>query len=630
MDFSYTFIFWLYVGIMSCTSVFAYANSKAYTIPRSVMVLYNLINSCANLYIVAGIAPYVCNTTLGIDVPDDTNLRAMVYLHYMTKYLDFFDTFIMILRHKWKQVHLLQLFHHSTIGVVWYWVYMDMPTIYGAGYAFGAFVNSFIHFLMYLHYFVTTIGMTNPFKNYMTAMQMFQFALCLGHALYNYICDPKLAIFSLVQVVYMLAMLTLFYSYVYRQHKHKQSSRNIQKRPLAIKIKGQIYDAVDFAKRHPGGNIIEKYDISIVEDATDAFENFHTGSLVAHKLMLSLPKISTSDTIDSPMNNPMPTDFQQMVRSWHIKGLYSGGQIQFILWAIGVAIIVFTGFYLLGLGYRVIGGLVVGFGWGQCGFIQHHAGHLAFTNNASVDFTTQAIYESLMKGGSGRWWRNRHNKHHAMPNSIQHDGDLRTTPFFAWDDVLIKKVPTSLLRIQHLLFIPMLGMYVPILATSVLSYVVRMGYWDELGLIALHFVLASRFNSNIYDLLIFYFIGYAVQGIYLGCMFGMSHYTYPRVETDDQLDWVSWQCTTACNWGIGSRFAEYFSGFLNLQIEHHIATRMPPENYHLIIDDMRKYTAEHSLPYFETSFADAFKSMIVGLHRTGRKEYDRRLKLKSQ
>lgn len=26
----------------------------------------------------------------------------------------------MILRHKWNQVHFLQLFHHATIGVVWY------------------------------------------------------------------------------------------------------------------------------------------------------------------------------------------------------------------------------------------------------------------------------------------------------------------------------------------------------------------------------------------------------------------------------------------------------------------------------------------------------------------------------
>ena len=69
-------------------------------------------------------------------------------------------------------------------------------------------------------------------------------------------------------------------------------------------------------------------------------------------------------------------------------------------------------------------------------------------------------------------------------------------------------------------------MYVPILVFSVIGFMIRRRHWDEL-------VLDS--------LLRFYFIGYAIQGTYLGVMFGLSHYTMPRVDAKERHDWASWQ-----------------------------------------------------------------------------------------
>jgi fatty acid desaturase len=600
------------------------------------MLAYNLFNSAANMYIVWGLAPYVWNSTLGFGVEDNVTVRHFVYLHYLTKYLDFLDTFFMILRHKWDQVHLLQLYHHSTIGIIWKWVYEEAPMVIGATYGFGAAANSFIHSLMYLHYFMAAIGIRNPFKRYMTGMQMIQFIACIAHAAkigLVYGDSPDAILCVVVQIYYMCSMLALFGYFVYMKPNQRVKRTDNKKKPtpLKIRINGTTYDATEFRKTHPGGNIIDKYDVMIVPDATDAFNNFHTGSKRAMALMRTLPRVDDADDTHQPTTPPgitTTTDFQQMIGSWKSHGLYCGGQLEFTIWATAVAMGVGAGLYLLGQGHPVWGGIVVGFAWGQCGFIQHHSGHLAFSGNPRIDFLIQSLYESLAKGGSGRWWRNRHNKHHAMPNSIEHDGDLRTTPFFAWDDVLIKKVPTSLLRVQHLLFIPMLAIYVPVLSTSVFGFMIRRGYWDELGLCALHFLMVTRFSVNIQHLITFYFLGYSIQGIYFGCMFGLSHYTMPRVETDDKHDWATWQYTTTCNWGVGSRFAEYFSGFLNLQIEHHIATKMPPENYHLIVDDMRAYATHHDLPYVELSFWRAMSNMIGGLRDTGRREYARRIALK--
>ena len=648
----HTFIFWTYVATMSCTSVASRATNRPVNIPTPILLAYNAFNSAANLYIFWGLAPYVCNGTVGFGVEDNETVRHFVYLHYLTKYLDFLDTFFMILRHKWDQANLLQLYHHSTVGVLWKWVYEDFPTTLHTTYSFGAAVNSFVHSLMYLHYFMAAIGVKNPYKRYMTGLQMCQFVACIMHAgaVWINLGSNNLWVFPAVQIYYMCSMLGLFGCFVHKTSKksmrdatnnnthsketHSKATRNKATHnkethrpattPLKIRIHGTTYDATEFAKTHPGGNIICKYSTLHVPDATDAFNNFHIGSKRAMAMLRALPREEQDGDARTL------TDFQQMIESWKSRGLYQGGQLEFTLWAAAVAVGVATALHLLGRGHPVWGGVVAGFAWGQCGFIQHHAGHLAFSGNPRIDFLIQALYESLAKGGSGRWWRNRHNKHHAMPNSIEHDGDLRTTPFFAWDGVLIKKVPTLLLRVQHLLFLPMLAIYVPVLATSVFGFVVRRGYWDELGLMVMHFRMVTRFSSDVSHLLFFYFIGYCIQGIYLGCMFGLSHYTMPRVETTDNHDWASWQYTTTCNWGVNSRFASYFSGFLNLQIEHHIAVKMPPENYHLIVDDTRAYAGRHALPYLEVSFWRAISNMFGGLRDTGCREYIRRMERKRQ
>ena len=39
---------------------------------------------------------------------------------------------------------------------------------------------------------------------------------------------------------------------------------------------------------------------------------------------------------------------------------------------------------------------------------------------------------------SGSWWRNQHNKHHAMPQKIGHDVDLNTLPLVAFTEKVSK------------------------------------------------------------------------------------------------------------------------------------------------------------------------------------------------
>lgn len=72
----------------------------------------------------------------------------------------------------------------------------------------------------------------------------------------------------------------------------------------------------------------------------------------------------------------------------------------------------------------------------QAGWLQHDFGHLSVFDETVKDklWNTNKFWHyltiSFMKGASSSWWRFRHNQHHAKPNIIGKDPDLKNEPLF--------------------------------------------------------------------------------------------------------------------------------------------------------------------------------------------------------
>ena len=78
----------------------------------------------------------------------------------------------MILGKSFRQISFLQVFHHATIGMVWGLV---LDSGWGSGtVAWGAYINSVTHVLLYTHYFVTSLGFQNPLKKALFSFQQAQ------------------------------------------------------------------------------------------------------------------------------------------------------------------------------------------------------------------------------------------------------------------------------------------------------------------------------------------------------------------------------------------------------------------------------------------------------------------------
>ena len=187
------------------------------------MLIYNNAQILLNIYMIYGLMPVISYPNIyGLNIAYTSNLRYFVYIHYLSKYFDYFDTLFIILRGKEKQqLSFLHVYHHSTIGIIWgFLLYRG----HGNGTAsFGCFINSVIHLIMYSHYLCTSLGFNNPFKKYITRAQLLQFAVCLVHSLvvigFEDIVPKK---YALIELVYQTTMLILFSNFYSKSYNNNQ------------------------------------------------------------------------------------------------------------------------------------------------------------------------------------------------------------------------------------------------------------------------------------------------------------------------------------------------------------------------------------------------------------------------
>jgi elongation of very long chain fatty acids protein 4 len=211
---------WVIFGLPACYVIAVmlacrYMRDKA---PKSaflksyVQPVYNIAQIVLCTWMTWGLLPQVDilnGNPFGLNYQRNASIEFFVFIHYLSKYMDWTDTFIMIGNKSFGQVSFLQVFHHATIGMVWA---VLLSRGWGSGTAaYGAFINSVTHVLLYGHYFWTSLGYNNPFKAYLTKFQLAQFASCILHAVLVLVFEKVYPLeFAYLQVGYHIIMLYLF------------------------------------------------------------------------------------------------------------------------------------------------------------------------------------------------------------------------------------------------------------------------------------------------------------------------------------------------------------------------------------------------------------------------------------
>ncbi len=180
----------------------------------------------------------------------------------------------------------------------------------------------------------------------------------------------------------------------------------------------------------------------------------------------------------------------------------------------------------------------------QMGFLGHDVGHLQVTRNATRMRLLGLVDGNLMGGMSFGWWVAKHNAHHAHPNDLESDPDVRA-------GVLIFDVGQAderrglaawTTRHQAALFFPfLLGEAVNLHVASARE-VFRSGLKHrvpEASLMIVHFVLyvgLLLLTLTWLQALLFVAVHKGVQGLYLGCSFAPNHKGMPTLDAAQAAD----------------------------------------------------------------------------------------------
>ncbi|WCN79452.1 fatty acid desaturase family protein [Micromonospora sp. LH3U1] len=261
----------------------------------------------------------------------------------------------------------------------------------------------------------------------------------------------------------------------------------------------------------------------------------------------------------------------------------------------------------------------------QLAFLGHDAGHRQIFRSRRANDVVGLICGNLLTGISYGWWVDKHNRHHAQPNTEGHDPDLVVAPlsFTAGQAATQRGLRALFVRHQAGLFFPLLmveGLHLH--AASVRAVVGRGGLRHrpvEAGLLVLHFAgyLGAVFLVlSAPQAIVFILVNQALFGLYLGSSFAPNHKGMPILTEADNLDYLRRQVLTSRNVR-GGRLLDALLGGLNYQIEHHLFPSMPRPNLRHAQPLIRQFCTENDIAYHETTLIQSWAQGLAHLRAIG-------------
>ncbi|MEV4121993.1 acyl-CoA desaturase [Micromonospora sp. NPDC049645] len=262
---------------------------------------------------------------------------------------------------------------------------------------------------------------------------------------------------------------------------------------------------------------------------------------------------------------------------------------------------------------------------GQLAFLGHDAGHRQIFRSRQANDVVGLVCANLVTGISYGWWVDKHNRHHAHPNTEGRDPDLVVTPLSFTPGQAAKQRGLGALFVRHqaALFFPLLlaeGLHLH--GASVRAVVSRGGLRrrrTEAGLLVLHFAgyLGAVFLVlSVPQAIVFILVNQALFGLYLGSSFAPNHKGMPILTEADNLDYLRRQVLTSRNVR-GGPVIDALLGGLNYQIEHHLFPSMPRPNLHHAQPLIRRFCAEHDIAYHETTLIQSWAQGLAHLRAMG-------------
>lgn len=125
---------------------------------------------------------FICQECDYSNSAQGTRMLRVCWWFWLSKHIEFLDTYFFIARKKYNHISFLHVFHHTLMAFTWWW---GVKFSGGGLGTFHACLNSFVHMVMYFYYAISALGPEYQkyiwWKKHLTAFQMAQFVAVFGH-----------------------------------------------------------------------------------------------------------------------------------------------------------------------------------------------------------------------------------------------------------------------------------------------------------------------------------------------------------------------------------------------------------------------------------------------------------------
>lgn len=206
-------------------------NRKPFDLQR-LMIYYNLFQVILSAWILYGGLKngwwndysLTCQPVDFSDEPKAVRMAAVCWWYYMSKFTEFFDTFLFVLRKKNKHISVLHVIHH---GLMPFSTWFGVKFTAGGHLTLFGVINSLVHVIMYGYYLLAALGpQMRPYlwwKKYLTFLQIIQFVIVMLHAsqLFFFDCNHS-KVFAWWIVMQAFVFLYLFRNFYIQSYIKKQ------------------------------------------------------------------------------------------------------------------------------------------------------------------------------------------------------------------------------------------------------------------------------------------------------------------------------------------------------------------------------------------------------------------------
>jgi len=393
-------------------------------------------------------------------------------------------------------------------------------------------------------------------------------------------------------------------------------------------IRGQAYDLTDFLDIHPGGAFMVSQ--AVGRDATYLFESYHIRDDITKKQLDSLPKVKNPGIVVE--SGPFPNDskFYQTVKARVRKEVLHGKSQRG-----GLFFYILTTLVVSGLSYyyyifenSLFSSIFLGFVGAHIGMtLNHCANHGGLTRfpwlNNLFGYSNDLIGASRLV-----WSYHHHISHHVYCNDIERDQDVFTgLPFIRFDRRQPKKWYNNYQHVYMGLLFPLLFMTKHISDYKALishhTKAVKMIGATSFDFFIAHFAKIVHFAVTLVIPVYLhgssaignYLIHGAVGSSVLAWLFAISHNLEDtKHETQQVKDWAIAQVEHSANYG--GVISSFFTGGLNLQIEHHLFPAMAYHHYYsiskIVQEESRNFRVHYlAFPYLPTMISKFVEYMRV-------------------